>query len=113
MKRGLAFLAIALALAGILAVSAHAGQVTCGTTPTALYTTNSPYRSLIFENQTPGVSVYIDVNPSLTTSTAGILLGAATVPGIVITGTPTAGPETWYCITGSGSATVGVTVRKF
>jgi hypothetical protein len=91
-------------------------QVSCGSTATLLYTTTTPggpgpgvFRlSVIFQNQS-SQPVYISPNPAITTSNAGILLG---VQYQSVTLDRSSGNVSWYCITGSNTATVGWTEER-
>jgi hypothetical protein len=91
------------------------GQISCGTTPTLLYSTTTPggvtpwgRLSITFQNQS-SQPVYISPNPGITTSNAGILLG---VQYQSVTLDRSSGNVNWYCITGSSTATVGWTEEK-
>jgi len=98
--------------------SPDSSQVVCGSTPTLLYrptqagwATNAPYGrvSIWFENQS-NVPVYIAPRSDISTSNAAILL---TIQGHTFNfDRTTGGNVTWYCITASGSATVGVLEEK-
>jgi hypothetical protein len=95
--------------------SPGSGQVTCGSTPTLLYstTTATPYGtggrlSITFQNQS-SQAVYLAPRSDISTSNAGILLG---IQYSSATLDRSSGNVSWYCITGSGSATVGWTEEK-
>jgi hypothetical protein len=90
------------------------GQVTCGNTATLLYSPNPtgpPFYgrlSITFQNQSTQ-PVYIAPRSDISTSNAGILLGTQYQS---VTLDRSNGNMTWYCITGSSTATVGFTEER-
>ena len=95
--------------------SPASGQVTCGSTPTLLYstTTATPYGtggrlSITFQNQSTQ-PVYISPRADISTSNAGVLLG---VQYQSFTADRSNGNVTWYCITASSTATMGWTEER-
>ena len=98
-----------------LGSSPVSGQVTCGNTPTLLYSTTASggatrwgRLSITFQNQSTQ-PVYIAPRPDISTSNAGILLGAQYQS---FTADRSNGNVSWYCITGSSTATVGFTEER-
>jgi hypothetical protein len=82
------------------------GQVTCSTTATLVY--SGPRSSLTMENFTAAtVAVYLATSPNITASNAGLQLSSTLMTSYI----DDKGQDDWYCITGSSTATVGVTVR--
>lgn len=112
MKKKLSVLAligmvIAFMFWAFLAWGGNSVQVACKSDqPYQLYA-GGPYHAIIIQNQTPGTGVYIGPIAALSTTNSGIFLSTAT--GTAYTGMN--GAEVWYCITSSGTATVGVTIR--
>jgi hypothetical protein len=101
---GLLLLILAFALP---ALAADMGQVTCNSsTATQIGPAGSTaqiFRSLAIQNQTPSVGVYVGPLSTITSSTGGILLSTTTGSAYVVDNPV----ETWYCITGSSTVTVG------
>ncbi len=102
--------------ASVTALGNHtaSSQVTCTASATALYSTTtsggtSPYGrlSLTFQNQS-AQPVYIAPRSDISTSNAGVLLPQYSS----FTTDRTSGNVSWYCVTSSGSATVGITEEK-
>lgn len=98
-----------------LGSSSVSGQVTCGNTPTLLYSTTASggatrwgRLSITFQNQSTQ-PVYIAPRSDISTSNAGILLGAQYQS---FTADRSNGNVSWYCITGSSTATVGFTEER-
>ena len=100
-------LAMTLMFLSGVALAADMGQVTCNSStatqigPTG--TTAQYFRSLAIQNQTPSIGVYVGPLSTITALTGGVLLSTTTGPAYVIDNPV----ETWYCITGSSTATVG------
>ena len=95
--------------------SPSSGQVACGNTPTLLYSTTSsggasPFGrlSITFQNQS-AVPVYIAPRADISTSNAGVLL---ITQGHAFTFDRSSGNVAWYCVTATGTATVGWTEEK-
>jgi hypothetical protein len=95
--------------------SPSSGQLACGNTPTLLYSTTSsggasPFGrlSITFQNQS-AQAVYIAPRSDISTSNGGILLG---ILYQAVTFDRSSGNVSWYCITGSNTATVGWTEEK-
>jgi hypothetical protein len=91
------------------------GQVTCGATPTLLYSTTTsggatPWGrlSITFQNQSTQ-AVYIAPRADISTTNAGFLLF---VQGHTMTFDRSSGNVAWYCITATSTATVGWTEEK-
>ncbi len=85
------------------------GQVTCGSSSAVVINSGSGFYSvLVIQNQTPSVGVYIDRASNVTSSTGGLYLSTNT--GAIFTTNSEAG--NWYCITASGTATVGYTIKR-
>ncbi|MEN6306911.1 MAG: hypothetical protein ABFD91_04075 [Anaerohalosphaeraceae bacterium] len=103
----LATLALMLMNGSAMAAAPLFGQVTCTTEATQIYSGGN-FISIILQNHTPTTAVYIGPRSTLTASNGGILLSTTTGTGIAID----KGAEPWYCITASGEATVGYTVRR-
>jgi hypothetical protein len=86
-------------------------QITCNGTAKVIYAGSygtRPVRSVLIQNQTPAVPVYIAPISNVTTSTGGILLLSSTGIGVVLDN----GSEPWFCVTAGPSATIGVVVRN-
>jgi len=99
----LALCIIALWCSPLFAASSN--QVSCGNTATLLYQPQGYFVAhLIIKNQSAStVTVYIAPRADITTSNAGADLPPGA--GFIFDGNS----NTWYCITSSGSATVGWT----
>jgi hypothetical protein len=81
-------------------------QISCGTTAVLLY--SGARQSITIENFTAAtVSAYIGTQ-GITATTGGIQLTSALMSYYI----DNSGQDDWYCITSSGTATIGVFVRK-
>ena len=92
------------------------GQVACVSThttvinPSAAFSTG--YYHLAVLTLTPSNGVYIGPSSSITTTTAGIYLSNTSILGYTMDTTLNeAEYVNWYCITSSGTTTVGWQVR--
>jgi type IV secretory pathway TrbL component len=88
-------------------VSPSHGQVSCGSSSATRINTAGDYRTLVIQNQTLGANVYIGLDSSITAANAGILLSSATGMGYIAE----TGNASWWCITSSGTGTVGWQAR--
>ena len=111
-------LAMMMLITGVVyaLVSPPFGQVSCNSSTPTVINPAGNYNTLIMMNLTPSTGVYIGPDSSITTTTAGINLSSSTSTAYVAdtrTGpyANTVGYASWYCITSSGTATVGWQVR--
>ena len=107
-------LIVAMVLIAGTAFAANYGQVSCTSgsatviNPTAgSISASGGYSEVVIMNQTPNVGVYIGNDSSISAATAGIYLSSATGTGFIVNKES----GSWYCITSSGTATVGYQVR--
>ena len=111
MKRNIFFLLTFLAILSLTTISYSQtyGQATCSSgaaTRLGASWGGAHYKSFSILNQTPTTGVYIGPDASVTSSNGGILLGSTTAVGVIFEN----GDSPWYCITASGSATVGYNI---
>ena len=118
MKKLTLILLLLFCIAGLAgaAVKPPYGQVACVSTGTTVINPssafNSGYYHLAVLTLTPSNGVYIGPSSSITTTTAGIYLSNTSILGYTMDTTLNeAEYVNWYCITSSGTTTVGWQVR--
>jgi len=118
MKKLTLILLLLFCIAGLAgaAVQPPYGQVACVSTGTTVINPssafNTGYNHLAVMTLTPTNGVYIGPSSSITTTTAGIYLSNTSAIGYTM---DTSFGDTqyisWYCITSSGTTTIGWQVR--